>query len=534
MDQLSKTALKIIQFSLLFAVIVDPLIRATPWGVNITLIAIAAFTVMAVLAKRYRLVRIWTGEGRWLCSALAFFSLAFLWRDSLTLKTIDALSILFIFCLLGLQIRGSKLSTAGVGAFILAPLAAALNAGLSFLEILLGDISWKDIPGRSLIARAGGIIKGILIAVPLLLIFTALLASADAMFQRFIQSMTFDPSLSVGHIFVILLVLWISAGFYRGIVAGREVRNINDVFDSIFTGSRDRTVIDVNAPVQPPTNSDLFPRLAITEVTVVLASVNLLFLTFVLVQARYAFGGMDLVLKTAGLTYAEYARGGFFQLVIVAALVLPILLILHWLIRAETAAAAKRFKVLSSTTIILLLVIMASAFMRMVLYQRAYGMTELRLYTTAFMAWLALLFLCFILTVLRGRRERFAWSAAGTALFVITSLHALNPDLFILKVNLAHSDGSNRHFDACYNSGLSADAVPEMIDSLGLLNNGQRRVVSQALLSRWSTADRADWRTFSYTRWRAKKSVRENNTLLWQYALQPPSGAALQCNENPE
>ena len=60
-------------------------------------------------------------------------------------------------------------------------------------------------------------------------------------------------------------------------------------------------------------------RFGLTEVAVALGVLDLLFLTFVAVQFRHLFGDTD-------LSHAEYAREGFFQLVAVASLSLPILL----------------------------------------------------------------------------------------------------------------------------------------------------------------------------------------------------------------
>src|SRR5205823_3431807 len=65
------------------------------------------------------------------------------------------------------------------------------------------------------------------------------------------------------------------------------------------------------------------------ELVVVLGALDALFLAFVLVQFRYFFGGANLVETSATLTYSEYARRGFFELVYVAALVLPTLLVIH-------------------------------------------------------------------------------------------------------------------------------------------------------------------------------------------------------------
>ncbi len=99
--------------------------------------------------------------------------------------------------------------------------------------------------------------------------------------------------------------------------------------------------------------------------------------------------------------------------------------------------------------VVLLLVIMASALQRMRLYQEEFGLTELRLYTTAFMGWLALVFGWFLLTVLPGRRERFAFGALAVRFAVVGLLDALNPDALIVGIN-AQRQNSPRPFDAYY------------------------------------------------------------------------------------
>ena len=169
---------------------------------------------------------------------------------------------------------------------------------------------------------------------------------------------------------------------------------------------------------------------------------NLLFLSFVVIQFRYFFGGATSVVLTPGLTYSEYARRGFFELVAVAALVLPLLLTAHWLLDKQKPESERAFRWLAGTQIMFLFVIMASAFQRMRLYQREYGLTEQRLYPTAFMGWLAIVFVWFVVSVLRGRRERFAFGALAAGFAVILALHALNPDDLIARVNTNRRDAT--------------------------------------------------------------------------------------------
>ena len=236
--------------------------------------------------------------------------------------------------------------------------------------------------------------------------------------------------------------------------------------------------------------------LGILEIGVALGLVDLLFLLFVLVQIRYFFGGAALVLATTGLTYAQYARTGFFELVTVAALVLPMLLSAHWAMRKDERLAEAMFRWLAGVQVALLFVIMLSAVQRMRLYQAEYGLTELRLYTVAFMGWLAVVFLWLCVTVLRGHRERFGSGALVTALMAIGCLHLMDPDAFIVRSNMAFARAGHS-FDAAYALSLSDDAVPELVKGLPDLRPDEQGKVARTLL--WSIPRRSsrDWRSWN-------------------------------------
>jgi hypothetical protein len=228
-------------------------------------------------------------------------------------------------------------------------------------------------------------------------------------------------------------------------------------------------------------------RLGLGEVGTVLAVVDLLFASFVLVQFRVLFGGAAFVQAVSGLSYAEYARSGFFQLVTVAALSLPLLLAAEWLLGERDRAGLRRFRVLALLMLLLLDVMLASALYRMRLYTVEYGLTELRFYTTAFMGWLVLVFGWFEATVLRGRRERFAPGAVTAAALVLGALNLLNPDALIARTNLARVAGG-REVDAAYIAGLSADALPTIRRGLPALPTPERCAIGGAVRERWSEA----------------------------------------------
>lgn len=216
-------------------------------------------------------------------------------------------------------------------------------------------------------------------------------------------------------------------------------------------------------------------------------------------QFQYFFGGAARIQAVAGLTYAEYARSGFFELVGVAALVLPLLLATHWLMRKERARDERVFRVLAGAQIALLFVMMVSALQRMRLYQREYGLTELRVYTTVFMGWLAVVFAWFAMTVLRGRRERFAFGAVATGFLAIVALLAVNPDRLIARVNVEHAI-AGRDFDAAYAASLSADATPELMAALPKLSHSQRCALASQILQSRPIAGSPGWRRWNWSR----------------------------------
>ncbi|HYJ78531.1 MAG TPA: DUF4173 domain-containing protein, partial [Longimicrobiaceae bacterium] len=161
----------------------------------------------------------------------------------------------------------------------------------------------------------------------------------------------------------------------------------------------------------------------------------------------------------------------------------------------------------------------ASALHRMRLYQAAYGLTELRLYTTAFMLWLSAVFAWLAVTVLRGRRERFAFGAVVAALEALVVLHAVNPDALIVRVNTGRADAAVR-FDARYAASLSADAVPALLAALPRLPAADRCLAAERLRARWD-GEGESWRAWSLGRGRALRTVAARDAELRALACPP-------------
>ena len=289
-----------------------------------------------------------------------------------------------------------------------------------------------------------------------------------------------------------------------------------------------------NPPVlEDYANLDFLHLGAPTAITA-LALVDVLFLGFVLVQAVYLFGGSDTLART-GLTYSEYARRGFFELVTVAALVLGLILLLDWLTRFVSGRGRLIINLLHGGLVTLTLVILASALVRMRLYQQEFGLTELRFYTTAFMVWLGIVLVWLAVTVLRVRapvgdnpgRRRFAFGALVVGLALVVALDLINPDALIAATNLARAAaGVGQPLDAEYlGRTLSADAVPAAVADLDAVSDPAVRAelacslrAKDELLT--DQAARTDWRGANWGVSAARRALADAD--LAAYAGQCP------------
>lgn len=494
MSKTSRLALTILLASLILGLLGDLLLRATPWGLNATL-WIAALALSLAAITQWQAVQL-TGGGRWLIGPAVFFAAGLAWRDSFTLQACNFLAVLIALALVAYRARRGRVRVAGIIDYVAALIVAGVNACFGVLSLVFGDIQWQAFTaGRERSRQVVAVSTGLLIALPLLVIFGGLLASADAVFQSLVEKLfDWDIDQILSHAFTIGMWSWLVAGFLRLTLLAKDT-----------------------AP--STTNSTSAITLGAVEIGTALGALNVLFFAFVLVQFRYFFGGAEAVRTMINLSYAEYARRGFFELVEVAALALPLLLVAHHLLRRDNRSGVQVFNALASITIGLLFIIMLSAVLRMQLYTDEFGLTELRLYTTAFMGWLAVVFVWFGATVLRGQRDRFVFGALIAGLAVLIGLNAINPDALIVRTNAARINAPNP-LDTEYVTVLSADSVPALIEALPSLTEADRCAVAARLIERWSPPNgrtppaSIDPLTWNWSRAQAWQAVAANQAYL--------------------
>src|SRR6202158_4148053 len=412
--------------ALIVGLIADQALRTGTFGLGASL-AVAVSALFLVFTGR-----LLTLESRLLAGAAVLFGAWLAARASSWLLWPDAaMALVLLGAAASLARSGSLLDTGiGVGgaAFIVRPLRST----------------------RDRLTLLGPLARGLLIAAPIAIVLAAMLASADPVFASFCN-LNFDLGQLVRDAFFVLVGSLTLAGLLR--LASAE------------------PVSRVDGPVW---------RVGSIEGLVVLAVLDAVFAAFAMAQAIAATGAAGDTLRAAGMTYADYARSGFFQLLWVAGIT-AIVLILFSRITSLTQPNTKRaFLVLGQVGIALTLLIVFVAFQRLSLYEEAYGFTMLRLYSHIFAVWIAVVFLLLAADMAGLFRKR-RWFVGATSISAIAALLALNlvnPEAVVVALNIDHARAAHK-IDAQYFAELSSDATPALLASRSQLDAALRADITR-------------------------------------------------------
>jgi hypothetical protein len=286
------------------------------------------------------------------------------------------------------------------------------------------------------------VLRGILIALPVVAVLAALLAAADLVFASRLNEFLkfFDLKKLPEYLFRLAYIL---------------------IFTYLLVGVYLHAVLPTKSEPRPDPQKNWFPRfLGMTESGVVLGSVVALFVFFVVLQFRYLFGGEANISET-GFTYSDYARRGFFELVAVVVLTLVLYLALNTVTRRSSPRQQQVFTGFAAVLIGLVLVILASALQRLLLYESAYGFTRLRTYTHVLIFWMALLLAAVIVLEVIRRPGHFALALLVFSFGFGLTIGALNIDGFIARQNIQRA-AAGSELDLSYLASLSADSTPTL------------------------------------------------------------------------
>jgi hypothetical protein len=358
--------------------------------------------------------------------------------------------------------------------------------------------------GKSL--PIAGLLRGLLIALPIVLCFGSLLASADVVFNQKLDDF-FDSEKIIEHIQRSFLMI-----FFAYVLAA--------AFLHAATHSRDENVTAEDQPV-------IKPFLGFAEATVILGSVSLLFITFVIIQFQYFFGG-ETNISVTGYTYSQYARRGFNELVTVAFFSLVLILGLSSLTRREEETQKRVFSGLSIAVVGLVMVILFSAYQRLSLAIDWHGFSRLRLYPRVFLIWLGILLLVVALLEIYRRERFFTLAAVIASVGFAVSLTLVNVDAAIVRHNLPRTlHGKN--LNVAHLASLSVDAVPALVDAFYSDEYSQKvHEGIGAALTCYLHRDNFEyhsfeWRSFNLSRWQAHLQLQKVEKQLQDYGIQANS-----------
>jgi hypothetical protein len=352
--------------------------------------------------------------------------------------------------------------------------------------------------------RVWPILRGVLIAIPILAIFAALLASADLIFAQ-----------RLDNLIALFRLEKLPEYIFRGVYILIGAYLLAGVFWHAATRSQDEKLIGEGKPLVPA-------FLGFTESAIVLGSVVLLFAAFVVIQFQYFFGGQANI-YIDGYTYAEYARRGFGELVTVAFFSLLLYLGLSAIVKRKPLGQHWGFSGLGIGMVALVGIILFSAFQRLRLYEAAYGFSRLRTYTHIFMIWLGVLLAVVVLLEILRRERAFAAAALLAAIGFAVTLSLLNVDAFIVRQNVARAT-QGEELDVAYLASLSTDVTPALVEAYqsASLPAGTREAVGASLACIQADApsrEDTSWQSFQLSQWRGERALQSVQKDLKSYQI---------------
>jgi len=486
-------SLRVLQVALVLGWATDVLFYGKSLGISVPLFVGLILSALFYLGRQEGV----RSEPRnlWLIAPLFFFAIMVFVRANATLTLINVLLVLTILGLLIFFYSSGRIQHLGLFGYPVVLAIAGLNALTQQVPAVTAATK-SAAAHKGKFRQAGPLLRGLILAVPVLIVFTFLLSSADTIFAGYIGDllrldfMTDAPEM-LWRTLLVLLAAWVLAG-------------------ALFFAVRRQTQ-PAAGPDDLPGNLPSNFSIGFIESVTVLGLVNLLFLAFAWIQFAFLFSGE--ALRTMHYeVYREYVRRGFGELLAVAVLTMALILGLRWLAWRETAREARIFKLLSTAMVMLAMVMLVSAFMRMVFWESIefYINTQLRIYVRWFIAWLGVLF-AWMLLLLWVQRRRFAFGAFVAVLGFFVTINLANPDADVAAHNLKrHDELATRYLHL-----LSDDAIPALVAGLdstsGYVHDSLVTHLKYRLLHLRHDHNRHEWPAFHLSRWQAYESLKALN-----------------------
>ncbi len=406
-------------FALILAVVYDWIFYQKGLGLNFPIfmtVALVGFAILSANTKQLRNQFAW-----WLTLPLLALSAApAIYSNTyahIAAPILAGLTFVWFTLIMTVNLKGLGLHLSGLA------FPKHLDALVTNWRGVYSDaFSWRE-------GQAKKVVWGIVIAFPLLIIFATLLASADQIFAEWLKNLNIWEG--IWRVFrTVMMTLFAAAFLY---LLGSDKNAMSEKIQKVF-------------------------KMEAVTVGIVLALLNALFGLFVFIQIKYLFGGAEFVLAN-NVTFADYARNGFFELVRVLILAAVIIILVHRSFSHHGSHPV--INTLQAVFIAQIGVVAYSALYRMNIYQDAFGFTSLRLYVEWFIYSLfAMLIWSGIALVSKISFRRFFLVGASMAVVVAATVSLVNVDYLIAAENINRFLEKDKGLDVNYLSTLSQDTVP--------------------------------------------------------------------------
>lgn len=345
----------------------------------------------------------------------------------------------------------------------------------------------KGFKGKKLNSKVGMLVLGLIIAIPFAAIFILLLSRADAAFDEFTTNI-FDKldlfsgdtisSIILGTLIAIYLCALLITLRGRPQPEGKDI-NINFSVNGIL-------------------------------VSTVLTVINAVVVLFALMQFKYLFAGAAL---PEGMTHAEYARTGFFELCTAIAFSVAIMFFCIIFVEKINGRLPLMVKIMLSVFIGCNFIMIASAFYRMLNYIAVFDFTVKRLLVT----WLIAIFaICMIgaLIKLWAVKYRFIKHIAVTVIAMTLLLNLINVNSFIANYNVDRhiqnvSSGKESNLDVYYLRNLGTGATRATYRLLYEGGKDTRYLAKENLIIQAENLKEKDWQEYSLTDITAREILKD-------------------------
>jgi len=308
-------------------------------------------------------------------------------------------------------------------------------------------------PGFSVSGRFWSAIVGLGLGLLVVAVVSPLLLAADAggfrVIGQWLSRFTIDLQIP-GVVWVQLVLSVPTAAYIFALVVG-----------NVHRGTERREA----ALCAAETSNLHFSFLPSATTTALLTVVNALYLVFILAQLPYLFSAFAGRMPAGWVSYAGFARQGFFELCVIAVLNLGVILGVHF--SAEKSATQSKF--LQGLLILLpalTLVLVATAFSKLWLYVDQFGLTMMRIKPGAVLLLLTVIFGCLLL----GDKAKFSKLrvTVATGVIIMLAFSWLNVEGFVADYNARrYLDGTLPHFDVSVLHAADVAGAPVAIQLLG-------------------------------------------------------------------